>query len=251
MDKKQKNSTAISLALHILVLWAAFSLHSAQILVPSRSNGMEVSLISPEALNLPPPTQVKTPVQETYHTQSLNADINIKQPEKKPPTKPVKTAVAKPIIKPVPIPSPKPKIDKPARLKMKKSVTSNQLNDILGTLTPVQNAGHSRGAALGGNEHGTSNTDNLNNNYADLVIARVRPYVVIPDGLTPDSTAIIEVIILPDLHIYQVTLVKSSGNSAYDDNVQQAVNRVAIFPPLPDGAKYSDYRKIRLTFRPE
>ena len=248
MDKKQKNSTVISLLLHLLILWAAFSLHSAQILVPSRSNGMEVSLISPEALNLDN-SQPKIIATEKYHVLATDADINLKKQEKQKPT-PLATPI-KMTKNPLPISKPNQIKDSKARKVKKQHTTNSQLNDMLNDLTPAKNAGHSRGAALGGTNNGTSDSNNLKSNYADLVIARVRPFVILPDGLDPNNFAVVEVTLLPNMQVYKVRLLKSSGNDNYDNNVQQAISRVNVFPPLPNGASFSDYRKLKLTFRPE
>lgn len=233
MDKREKNSTAISLVLHILILWAAFSLHSAHILIPSRANGMEVSLVSPAELNV----DSKIVTHEEYHTVTPHADINFKKP-----LKPVEK-------KPLPV------VEKPKRIakvtKAHKKVSNNELTDMLNDLTPAKNQGQSKSSAIGGSNTGTSDSNNLNSNYADLVIAAVRPFVILPDNLNANSIAIIEVTLLPNMHVYRVKLLKSSGNNDYDNNIEEAIKRVPVFPPLPDGAKFTDYRKLRLTFRPE
>ncbi len=72
-----------------------------------------------------------------------------------------------------------------------------------------------------------------------------------PDELDPDAKAVVEITLLPNMQVFSQKLIKSSGNAEYDNNIQQAINRAGTFPPLPDGADFTDYRKIRLTFKPQ
>lgn len=253
---KKTSSTTISLVLHIVFIVAAllFNTFEQQVIVPSRSDGMEVSFVAPAQLN--PTSKVVTlekNVQED-RIQDTEADINFKQQLDK------KKAEDKLLqqkkndntpIPPVAVPQPD-KSPNPAKAnKTQKPTPNKQIDDLLNDLSPASNAGRSKGNAAGGSNLGTSDTDNLIANYADQVIARVRPFIQVPDGLDSQTRAVVEVTLLPNMNVYKVRLVKSSGNTEYDINVQQAINRAAVFPPLPDGAKFADYRKIKLTFRPE
>lgn len=250
MEHERYNySTLISLALHILMLWVAFTWHSAHILVPSRSDGIEVSLVS-RAEVIPVTAKVSQAQNEPSKTLSRPAEINLKQitnslppkanklvpPKVTPPVRPFKpTSQAKPEKKSSTL----------------KSQPKAQLNDLLSQLDVPPQPGKSKGSAIGGTAAGTSNSNNLTTNYADRVIERVRPYISLPTNLSRQATAVVQVILLPNMQVYQVTLVKSSGNDEYDANVQQAIHRVKIFPPLPKGAQWTDYRQLNLTFRPE
>lgn len=108
-----------------------------------------------------------------------------------------------------------------------------------------------KGKALGGNPNGTSDSNNLIGNYADQVINAVRPFVLIPDDVNPKAKAIVKVVLNPNLSVRSVSLTKSSGNAQYDQNVQNAIMRLKVFPPLPDNANYVDFRILNLTFRPQ
>jgi TonB family protein len=273
MDKKRKSSTITSLILHIIVIWAAFSFKSANILVPSRSNGMEVSLITPEELKADetPSKIVTTSSQNMSKVTAKVADVNLKDNKKIEPPKVVPTPEAPKVVKkevpktpekpkPEEVPAvrktppkviDKPKVAKTTHAVKKKQKSNNTVNDLLSDLAPSKTAGHSANSATGGSDDGTADTNNLVGNYADKVIKAVKPYVVIPNDVTAINVAVVEVTLLPNLHVYNVQLVKSSGNDQYDQNVQDAINRVNIFPDLPDGAKFTEYRKLRLTFRAE
>ena len=253
-EDKSKNSTLISLALHIgvIIVLCIFS-KPITLLVPSRSDGMEVSLVSmPNQTVRTYQPQIKA-APATIKTLAVPAEVNLKQdlaPIKAPP-------------KPTPLPSPEPSIAPPdpkenniapaptnskAQAKKKQKV---QVNDLLGDMLSDNTTAIRKGKALGGNPNGTSDSDNLIGNYADQVINAVQPFILVPDDISPNAKAIVKVILNPDLSVRQVTLLQASGNSLYDENVQSAINRVKIFPPLPDGAKYVDYRILKLTFRPE
>ncbi|MDD3266503.1 MAG: TonB C-terminal domain-containing protein [Burkholderiales bacterium] len=228
-----------------------------QILVPSRSDGIEVSLVS-----MPEQEVVKTYVPQVksepapIKTLDTPADVNIKQtttPTVKPQEAPVVKPVIKPEIKPEPIKKQtETKQPLPSESKTKKETVSKkaQINDLLGDVLSDNSASVRKGKALGGNPNGTSDTDNLIGNYADQVINAVRPFVVLPDNLNANAKAIIKVELYPNLHVKSATLIKSSGNPQYDKNVQDAIMRVKIFPSLPDGTKFVDYRILKLTFRP-
>lgn len=105
-------------------------------------------------------------------------------------------------------------------------------------------AGAPNGVAGGGSSGGNTK------GYADLVIARVKPRVQVPDDLTGNPKAVLEVTLLPSLEVREVKLLQSSGHAGYDDAVQRAVWSAKTFPPLLTGMNFSDVRKIRLEFRP-
>lgn len=250
MSKRFFNtSNIVSIVFHILLLLILLNVRNANIIVPSRSNGMEVAVISPEDFQQEqqkPQNIIEKP--EPIKVQEQPADINIKQNVaiKKQPI----TTISKP--KKAKTPPPPPTAIAHKTPKSKPKVKPNQeLDDILGQIDNAKNPGKSAGEATGGSDAGTSDTSNLINDYADQVIRLVRPFVTIPDGINPDAFAIVKVVLLPNMHVYKVSLIQSSGNSDYDDSVQQAITRAQIFPPLPDGAKWVDFRVLNLKFKPQ
>ncbi len=234
MDKKNNRGLVISLLFHVLLIAMMLNLKNTNILVPSRSDGMEVELVSAQ----PEVQQRVVPAKPTTDAIQNNnaADVKLKQPD----TQPVPTLAPKVQTPPKVLPIPKP---------TKKPVTNADVTDLLNDIAPSK--GNSKGRAAGGSNLGTSDTNNMTANYADLVIARVRPFVAIPDNLDHNAKVVIEVILLPNMQIYKVQIIRSSGNSAYDDAVTQAINRAGTFPPIPDGADFNDFRKLKLTFKPQ
>ncbi len=234
MDKKDNRGLVISLLFHVLLIALVLNLRNPNILVPSRSDGMEVELVSS-----PPEVQQRaipaTPTTDAIQNNNI-ADVKLKQPDTQPVPKLVPKVQTPPKVLPTPAPNkkPPPNVD-----------VTDLLNDI------VPSKGNSKGKVTGGSNLGTSDTNNITANYADLVIARVRPFVVMPNNLDPNTKVVIEVTLLPNMQIYKMQMVSSSGNSLYDDAVQQAINRVETFPPLPTGANFNDFRKLKLTFKPQ
>lgn len=237
MDNNNRKSTFLSLVFHLLILIAALSFKNTAVLVPSRSNGMEVGLVSQADLN---PTHTTPIIQQTVRQQTVvqqavkientnTAEIQMKQPDST-------------LVPPKPMSKPR---TKPANKSVK------QINELINGIVPTQQKASNKGVATGGSNSGSSDTNNLVSNYADAVINRVRPFVIIPDNTNPEAKTVIEVTLLPNMNVYKAILIKSSGNDEYDNNVLQAINRVNVFPPLPDGANFKDFRKLRLTFRPQ
>ncbi len=247
MDNQKKlPSILFSLIVHALLLLSALlTMHkSNNILSPSRSNGIQVELISLEQ-TAPVKEQNLVKSTESIKTMTNNAEINInktKNEEYK-----VQELKQNPEIKETK-PTENNKILTKHEKKPKQE-TAKQVNDLLHGLESKN--GHNKGASTNGTDAGTSNSNSLIANYADLVIERVRPFVNIPNNMDNNSFAIVEVTLLPNMQLYQLKLIKSSGNNEYDDSVQNAIKRGAsVFPPLPAGANWADFQTIKLTFRP-
>lgn len=244
-EQSNKYSTIVSLILHILLIFFLFYVRKANILVPSRSDGMTVDLVTlPSPVAVAPAPAVTPKVTPPVVS---NADINLKKPDTTPPkANKVESAPPAPV-------APQLKTATTKKNKLDKAKTNPALNSILNQITgsTTVHTGKTKGKAVGGVNGGLANSNNMVNNYANLVIERVRPYIVIPPDLSSDSVAIVKVTLLPNMQVYQVDLDKSSGNTQYDNNVQDAINKVGVFPPIPQGQDWSDYRVIYLTFRPE
>ncbi len=261
---KQNNkiSTAISLTLHIFVGIGLLVLNKPiSVLTPSRSDGIEVSLMSmPPQVTQQDNIPIKAEQPEPIKTIDTPAEVNLKpsaKPEKKvkPIVKPTPLKpVVKPTIQPSPVPSPvKEAPPQPSKVvaKIKPINKKAQINDLLGDSLTNSNTSIRKGKALGGNPNGTSDSNNLNSNYADQVINMVRPFVQVPPDVNTKAKAIVRVELYPNMNVKSVKLIKSSGSIQYDQNIQTAIMRAKVFPNLPDGANFVDYRILNLTFRPE
>lgn len=71
--------------------------------------------------------------------------------------------------------------------------------------------------------------------YGGRVAARIKPNVVFTDTVSGNPRAEVEVRTLPDGTITARRIVKSSGNSAWDDAALRAIDRTATLPRDTDG----------------
>ena len=72
-------------------------------------------------------------------------------------------------------------------------------------------------------------------NYTGRIIARVRPNIVLTDTVPPTLRAEVEVRVAPDGTITARRVVKSSGNSTWDDAVLRAIDRTETLPKDDNG----------------
>jgi colicin import membrane protein len=71
----------------------------------------------------------------------------------------------------------------------------------------------------------------------------------IADTVPGNPASMFVVTLLPNCEVLKITLQKSGGNKAYDDEVERAILRASPLP-RPDKAEIFD-RELRLTFRPK
>lgn len=133
---------------------------------------------------------------------------------------------------------------------------SDDTNDLLADLnssntTHPANARITQAGAANGVAGGVANgSSQARDNYAAKVQAKIRPLVQVPPDIKGNPKAVVMVQLLPTLEVRAVRLIQSSGNPAYDQAVQRAVWDAKTFPSLPAGARFADFRQLRLEFRP-
>jgi colicin import membrane protein len=71
----------------------------------------------------------------------------------------------------------------------------------------------------------------------------------IADTVPGNPASVFMVTLLPNCEVLKITLQKSGGNKAYDDEVERAILRASPLPK-PDKVEVFD-RELRLTFRPK
>jgi colicin import membrane protein len=72
-------------------------------------------------------------------------------------------------------------------------------------------------------------------NYAGRIVATVRPNIYLTDAVPATLRAEVEVRAAPDGTIISHRVVKSSGNSAWDEAVSRALDRTKVLPRDTDG----------------
>lgn len=182
-------------------------------------------------------------------------------PPKPVPPKPEPAKPAKPEIKPEPRPDAKAKPAPAANpatpvkpsAKPAAGVKADDLLAELDSLPPGPGNGKvtQAGGKVGSKSGAAAGQPDLKQQYGESVRNRVRPYVVMPDGIKGNPEAVVEVIILPTLEIRSSRILRSSGSAAWDQAVLAALTEVKHFPSLPKGADFADYRRITLNFRPK
>ncbi|MEQ6291082.1 energy transducer TonB [Vogesella sp. GCM10023246] len=212
---------------------------------------------------LAPAKALPTPAPAAQLPTLNSADITVKggKPQRKPAPSPLpqdKAPTKKPLppapSKPAPaIPATKPAAAPPKPATKAAPPRTDDLLSELDDLPPgpgkgkVTQAGGKQGAQNGS----ASGVADLRAQYIDAVRNRIRPYVMVPDGISGNPEAVVEVEILPTLEIRSSRLLRSSGNSGYDQAVLTALREARRFPPLPKGAEFADFRRITLKFRPK
>lgn len=71
--------------------------------------------------------------------------------------------------------------------------------------------------------------------YAGRIIARVKPNIVLTESVPPTLRAVVEVRAAPDGTIVGRRLVRSSGNTEWDEAVLRALDRTEVLPRDTDG----------------
>ncbi len=84
--------------------------------------------------------------------------------------------------------------------------------------------------------------------YVGKIRAKVKGNIILASDVAGNPEAVFEVVQLPTGEVLSVTLKKSSGNRAYDEAVERAINKSSPLPK-PDQADIFQ-RQLSLKFRP-
>ncbi|MDC7718162.1 cell envelope integrity protein TolA [Vogesella sp. DC21W] len=239
-----------------LELWAG---NAGQVAAPVATPAPAPAPAPKVAAKAPPPPPA--PVQDNPAADvKVLADKAAKKPplpEAKPAEKATPVAKAKPeLAKPEPTPPVKPATSVPAKPAATPKPAAVKTDDLLAELDalppgPGQGKVSQAGAKTGAKTGSATGQPDQKQQYGEAIKNRVRPYIVIPDGIKGNPEASVEVIILPTLEIRSTRILRSSGSAAWDQAVLAALAEVRRFPPLPKGADFADYRRITLNFRPK
>jgi len=86
--------------------------------------------------------------------------------------------------------------------------------------------------------------------YTGLIRSKIKRYIVKPAGVQDNARAEFDVVLLPGGSVLSVRLIKSSGNTAYDDAVERAIIKSQPLPLPPDVLLFKYFRKLHLGFTP-
>lgn len=142
----------------------------------------------------------------------------------------------KPEPKPVAKEAPKPRVEDDP---IKRDLMKEQITRDLQRETVAQAAARDAAALK----------DSSRKGWEAQIAAKVRSRVTLPQNLTGNPEVVYEVSLLPNMEVLSVKLIKSSGNSAYDDAAERAIHAASPLPPPPPGV--TPERTLRFPFRPK
>jgi len=88
--------------------------------------------------------------------------------------------------------------------------------------------------------------------YRARISLKIRALIRLPANLKGNPEAVFKVRLLPNGEVLNVTLVKSSGQPAYDQEVERAILKASPLPLPPDREAAAIFRdNLQLKFRPQ
>lgn len=86
--------------------------------------------------------------------------------------------------------------------------------------------------------------------YQDMIRSKIRRNIVMPPNVPETAVAEFKVTVLPGGDVMDVELLKSSGNTAYDNAAERAIYKAQPLPLPDDAGLQKMFRELRLTIRP-
>ena len=160
-------------------------------------------------------------------------------PKPKPKPKPRAAAKPKPAAKPAPQPKPKPE----PRISEEElaAIARADLSRAMAEEEQLQAAA-------------TATADEMAASFAALIQQTVINYWSRPPSARNGMEALLSIQLIPTGEVVSVSLLKSSGNTAFDRSAINAVEKAGSFPELqqlPNREFEKTFRRFRLLFRPE
>ena len=160
------------------------------------------------------------------------------------PAKPKPKPVAKPKPKPVAKPAPKPKVEP----KPEPRITERELAAI--ARADLARAMEEEDEAL----EATATAQEMVASYTSLIAETVINYWSRPPSARNGMEAELRLQLVPTGEVVSVTLIRGSGNAAFDNSAITAVKKAGSFPELqnlPAAEFEKNFRRFRLLFKPE
>ena len=162
--------------------------------------------------------------------------------------KPVAKAKPKPVVKPKAKPRPKPEPVVKEPVKPDPRITEQELAAIARADLAKAVAEEEQLAEA------TATAEEMAASYAALIQQTVVNYWSRPPSARNGMEALLAIQLIPTGEVVNVSVIKSSGNSAFDRSAINAVEKAGSFPELqklPDREFEKTFRRFRLLFRPE
>jgi colicin import membrane protein len=178
----------------------------------------------------------------------------VAKPAPKPTPKPVESKpVPKPAPKPAAKPTPKPAPAKPQPAPAKAEPEKPRMSQA--ELAALTKADLARAVAQEQSAAAAAATSaEMAASYAALIQQTVINYWSRPPSARNGMETLLSIQLIPTGEVVSVTVLKSSGNTAFDRSAINAVEKAGSFPELqnlPAGEFEKTFRRFRLLFRPE
>ena len=161
------------------------------------------------------------------------------KPVAKPKPKPKPVAKVKPKAKPKPVVKPKPKAEPRISEQELAAMARADLSQAMADEEQVQS---------------TATAEEMAASFAALIQQTVVNYWSRPPSARNGMEALLAIQLIPTGEVVSVTVLKSSGNTAFDRSAVNAVEKAGSFPELqslPTREFEKTFRRFRLLFRPE
>ena len=187
-------------------------------------------------------------------------DVSEFRPKPKPKPKAAPKAKTKPVVKAKPKPKPKPKpVVKPKAAPKPKPVVKEEVKPepriTEQELAAIARADLARAVAEEEQAaEATATAAEMAASYASLIQQTVINYWSRPPSARNGMEALLAIQLIPTGEVVSVSVLKSSGNTAFDRSAINAVEKAGSFPELqklPSGEFEKTFRRFRLLFRPE
>ena len=161
------------------------------------------------------------------------------KPAAKPKPRPKPVAKVKPKAKPKPVVKPKPKAEPRISEQELAAMARADLSQAMADEEQVQS---------------TATAEEMAASFAALIQQTVVNYWSRPPSARNGMEALLAIQLIPTGEVVSVTVLKSSGNTAFDRSAVNAVEKAGSFPELqslPTREFEKTFRRFRLLFRPE
>jgi colicin import membrane protein len=196
--------------------------------------------VDPKPEPPPPPKPEVKPEPKVEKPEIVEKAAPKPKPEPKPEPKPAPKPEPKPKPKPKPKPEPKPpardlEFEKRMREELAQEQAASEARSVRAQLALEQAAAASRALAT------------WEGKIRAKIRSNIRQFVV--DQVQGNPEAVFHVALLPTGEVLSASMVKSSGNKAYDEEVRRAISASS---PLPKPEPASLFRRdLELKFRPQ
>lgn len=242
MDRDLGPALAIALSLHLLIVGAVTFSWSSEPTVkrvrPIPPHVQAVIMEKPVAKPAPKPVAKPAP-----------KPVSKPAPKPEPAPKPVAKPAPKPVAKPAPTPTPKPvpEVAPKPEVKPAPSFTAPKLDELLASENRELDSAAAAQQEQAAREASETET------YAAAIRAVLSQRWIIPATAREKTSlsADIRIRLLPGGEVLDASLIRSSGDRAFDDSAISAV-RSAGRLPVPSGELFNkSFRDITINFNPQ